>query len=364
MVLLADPENSMSYKRLQRRSVGLLLAMLLSFFFALITFIRGVNFDHDFENYSDLLDGLKLGGSVCFNYPSVEPLFSCLLYVLSPLEIHGALFFITWAALWLKFYVAARFGLSVILLFVPLYVTSFFMVHELNQTRLALSLSFLYGMFFLRFHGNATMLGGTFAVVSAFMVHYSAIIAGLLSMINPRRLNFYLYSFFFGGILYIGGHLGLYYNLLEVLGDERLFGYFKELSEGAEGDLNFINFATLLYMLCGGVVAVPLIFHKNKLSYTGVYQNYLFMLGVSFFCYYFFRGAPVIATRLAEISRAFTPIVLSILFCDCYLHCRKSAKLIFLSICMLAVGFFFLYGASVKPINDVVFKALGIAREL
>lgn len=339
------------------------VAGLVSFFVAAISFFRGSDFDYDYENYELFFREVQNTGAVCYKGQSFEPLFSCIFYVLNPLGVDVVLFLVVWAALAVKFYVVLRLDVRAFVLFLPLYLTGYFLIHELNQTRLAVALAPIYLIYFDKMTGAPMAPRHFLLLMAAFFLHYSSILLGLFILLSPIGVGFYILTTAF---LIFGYYLlesGILFELLGLLGDERIHGYVKELTSDSGAGINFFNVGNLLYVYIFLLTSCIYVFSRGVCRYKKIYANYIYLSIIGFLFYYVFKEVPVIATRMAELMRAFSPLVAAMMIRDVSRGGPRDAVFVIVSVGVFVLGSFFMFGPSVKPIGELLVW-LGLSRDI
>lgn len=342
----------------------MMMAVGMAFFVACLVGLRGRDFDRDFEVYQIFFDELRSYPAGCLRYPNYEPIFSCLFYGLSPLGMVGALFVIVWLALSVKFYVVLDLDVGAFALFIPIYVTSFFLIHELNQTRLAIALAPMYWVYRSRVLGRPVGLSDMLCIILATLMHYSVSVLGLLLLISPTGIMFYLVLGGLALVVYGLYETGVLMTLVELVGDDRIRGYFLELmGNDSGGGLNFLNAGTVAYMFLMLLVGSAIMLMRKNLRYPAVYSNFMYLMVVSFVMYFVLVDVPVVANRMVELMRAFSPFVVAMMIADA----SRQRGGLFLGVMIACAAFlgisFLLYGPAVLPVHQML-AWLGLVRDI
>ena len=164
-------------RNLSDKSYKIAISIAIAFFTSLVVLFRGHGFDHDYQTYSALYVEVN-PRNLHFSSGSMEPGYYFLMWCFKAIgaSIDSLFFLITFFCLIARFYTASKFGYLALAIYIPLYGTSFFLIHELNQTRIAISTAIFYLISHKLYEFNIKEKFGYRFLIFAPLFHFSAII--------------------------------------------------------------------------------------------------------------------------------------------------------------------------------------------
>jgi hypothetical protein len=348
------------------------LAFFLAFLFGLLSLFRSPSFDQDYYTYFEIFKAIGANG-VDLASASVEPLYYYLNFIFHYIEgsVDSLLFVLCFFGLLIKFLIVGRFGLIAIVGFLPLYASSFFIIHELNQTRLAFSLSiFLYFAFSL-WQGRAVPGLNWPLLFIAPLVHYSVIALYPLLLIQ-RTVNKKVLLIFFALCIIllaflVRSDIETFEKVLPnfLWADDRMRGYLLQIFSNDEGDrLKITAGANLIYLYYFILIRLVADYAVPELkSHTLIVTNQRMVL-ISFFFFFIFIDFPVLATRFSELFRVLVPFAMSLMFSRLISKSWLSAAVGIAVVTSSTLLNLILYGPAVNPINIYLLHPLGFGRSL
>lgn len=362
--------RNLDRKREDSRYQIFIIAIILAFYGSLLSLFRSEGFDNDYLSYSLAFANVAAEEEFAFAGSSTEPLFYLLMWVshVFGIEVGGMLFIACFFALAIKFYSVAKFGYSELFIFIPLYFSSFFLLQELTQIRLAIGTSFFYLFAYYIYKLRVGDKPSNFFLFMAPLFHYSSI---ALLLIFIRRQKAYLWIILPVIVLiFIVFKIGFSVDTLGMLlpdflwSDDRIRGYSIELLEQHGEKLSLLNGGNLIYLYY--LIAMRLLVHLflPELKRNNLFVVNELMIFSSLVIFFVLISSPVLATRFSELFRIFTPIIQAVII----------TKLMRRSLFTAVVGFSFfvsilflnllLYGAVINPINHEIFRPLGFIRNI
>lgn len=320
---------------------------------SLISLFRSENFDRDFSQYQFLFGELDTAALS-------EPGFNLLLAIGKDLDlsITFILFLCTLISILIKFKSIAKFGSTTCSIFLLLYASSFFLLHELNQTRLALSIAFIFPALINRDISSPLKI---LLSIIAFSFHYSIIV--VIPFIFIKNENKIFLPFLLFCVIYEFFRFYISTDLVNSIPDqfiinlEKIKLYLHEIAMPSAEIINFTN--------PGSIATIIFIGYIGIFRYINQHREYNYLMTMSYMSivsYYILRENPVIATRISELYRTALPLIIAISFSAT----KKSPTNLILKIIFLPLIFIInvvLYGPSIKPINEVI-SFFGINREI
>lgn len=338
------------------------LALVFAVFSSFFILLRTTGFDHDYDQYLEIYKNLSyteiFAGDV-----DIEPSFEILARIseFSGLNLTFFLYFCGLFALTVKFWVASKYGVATLLYFFPLYLSSFFFGHELNQTRLSISVAFAYLLLLRYSNGSKTIIYSTIMA----MFHYSSLLLIPFILIGKQKRLFSIFAILFLLVEFIRIDSSILSYLPDILNyNPRFFGYTNEIINPGSETVNFLNGGTILCLISIGIIFFGIRLKLFDSVEIIVCKKTLTMLVYSLFFYYLFRNQPVLATRFAELLRVFTPLALAIFFSKAAKESSVSSIICLALTIFFILGNFVLYGATIYPINDHFLKPVSFNRDL
>lgn len=338
-----------------------------AFLFSLLVLLRGPNFDHDYKTYLDLYIEFNPRISELFS-GSKEPGYYLLMWFFKTIgaRIDDLLFFVSIICLILRFYSVSMFGYLTLVIFIPIYGSSFFLIHELNQTRIAVSTAFFYLIAIDLYEFKETKKIFRRSLWIAPLFHYSSIV--LFYAVIKKKISTLLISSLF---IFLIGYIAISkINFNDVIylfsyfssNDDRAKGYAFEVFNFENDSLRILNGANIAYLFFAA--AVRLILSKFNIANNRLFLLNELLIIISIMIFYLFRSSPVVAMRLAELFRIFTPLVLAIVISSLLrkglfagaVGCLFGAVSIVLNL--------ILYGPAIYPINEYILFPLGLSRNI
>lgn len=343
-----------------------LIALSLALILSTTIFFRSPNFDQDYLQYLQIFDDV-VDAHDSITPGIIEPSFEIIINLASLLYFEvGALLLVAGAiSLCIKFYVASRYGNTALTIFFILYASSYFLIHELNQTRVAIATALIYAS--LLFNEKSRFINIITPIASA-TFHYSSLL--LTPFLLIRRGVYIIYSAIF--IIAITFALR-YFNDVDAIGSflpdslwnsDRIRGYVTELILGGEARLNLLNTGNIFCL--ANLLLLRLL---NELFSLDIYRNRIFIINErmiisSMFFYYILSDAPVLATRIAELLRILLPLTSAIIFSKLITINKNGLIASITSIYIIIFGNIMLYGVAVKPLDQLILQPLGLSRSL
>lgn len=339
-----------------------LLPLVLGIFSSLLILLRSTGFDHDYDQYLEIYKNLSYT-EIFSQDVDIEPAFEIFARIseFAGLDVTFFLFFCGLFALTIKLWVASRFGVATLLYFFPLYLSSFFFAHELNQTRISISVAFAYLMLLRNDNGPKTIIYSTIMT----MFQYSSVLLVPFIAIKNRKILFCAFI----ALLLLLEYLKIDSSILSYLPDivnsnPRFFGYTNELISPSSETVNFFNGGTILCLISIGFIWMGIRLKLFDSVENILCEKILTMLLFSLCFYFLFRNQPVLATRFAELLRVFTPLALAIFFSKAAKESSVSTFICLVFTIFFMLGNFVLYGATINPINDHFLKPVSLNRDL
>lgn len=336
-----------------RISKASLIAILMAIGLSFISLLRSENFDNDFHQYAFIFENFTTSNLF-------EPGFN---FILAISKIIGAnislvLFISALFSLLIKFTFISKLGASSVAIFFLLYASSFFLLHELNQTRLALSIAFIFPALINR---SISLHLKIFLSILAFSFHYSIIL--LLPFIFIKNESKILIAFIIICIIYEFFKITLSTELIYsipnklIINTEKIKLYLNEIVNPTTESINFINFGNLIT-----IFSITSIWVLRKFNKDDNYNYLMVMSYMSIISYYFFRENQVLATRISEIYRISLPLIIALSFSKFKKSLTNIISMVFLLSLMLLTNIF-MYGPSIKPLKEII-SLFGINREI
>ena len=346
----------------------LLISIPVAFVISLLSLLRGQKFDQDYQSYASMFSEINMRGSP-FSNGNVEPGYYLIMWIFKTTGLHFdfLLFSITFFCLWAKYYSVASFGKSTLVLFIIFYSVSFFLIHELNQTRVAISSAFfylaVYGIF------NSYKINATARRLLLFspLFHYSSLM--LIPVFAKAKAKTIIFYYFFGLLAIYFWALKFDFNSLTSLmpqfmaGDERVIGYLFELLNSSGNALKIVNGGNLFYLACALFFRFSVHFFTPELKFNKLFLLNEFLIYLSFFIFYAFLNVAVVAARMSELLRIFTPLVMAIILSKMLMRGSFSLLMAWLVGGAFTLTNLVLHGPAIHPINNFLFT-LGLSRSL
>lgn len=279
-----------------------------------------------YENYTDVL---------------VEPSFVLISFFVHHIFAHPIFVFIIYAILGvtLKF-VAIKQLTQLWFLSILIYISYFFILHELTQIRVGvasglvlLSIKPLYERNLKRFL--------VYAIIAVFF-HFSAIIIFAFWFLNPFKINRFLYGLLIP-IAYVVYFLKI--NLVYVIP----IPYIKEKMDIYQQLLETqqINVFNLLYLVKCVILYYLLYFLPQIQAYSKYAVILLKLYAISLFCFTFFAIIPVLGFRISELIGIVEIIVLPFIYYT--IKPKEYSKLIVLAVVLLLSYVQIFHGGLINP---------------
>jgi len=299
----------------------------------LIAGLRPIGLDRDSITYADIIQSYK-----DINLLALEPAFWVIKWF-NDIFFNGNVrtFFLIYAILGVSIKFLAIKRLSKLpWLSVGVYLSSYFILHELTQIRVGVATGFfllsipdIYNRNFKKFILKALL---------AFSFHYSAIVMFPLYFLHPKKLNL---AYF---LLPIVGLISVYFDLSKTFLSNlanlapnflayKINTYLTLLELGERSEINIINlyYTFLLLLTYFGFF----LYIGNKIK-NNCDVIFLKILALSLFIFYFFSDVPVFAFRVSEFLNA-----IMIIFWPNFILYFKQKELIFPLVILLLFHIFY-----------------------
>lgn len=333
-----------------------LIALLLSIIFTLIILLRSENFDNDFLNYEAVYSGyVKSDFEFGFNYLlDIGRTFS--------IPITAWLAILAFPGLMIKFAFSARSDGMALAVFTLLFSSSFFLLHELNQARFALAVSFAILAAWLRekhaalavivlllgvpFHyGVLLLLPALMGVVPA--ISFFAAFAAFQYLVQSTR---------------VGAELLLSVLPAFLSESDRVRGYTVETVSIRSSDfVATISLVFLLFQLGVARIFEKMHFMKDDADSLLIVARRTSIMAIPIFIAFF--SSPVLSNRLAEAHRFFLLFYLSPVISRALKGKGADPVIAGLFLVVIIVGNLYVYGNSVLPLYAIL-DQIGLGRPL
>lgn len=349
----------------QDKNSRLVISVAFAFVIAMFSFLRGPAFDHDYQTYAALYAEVIKKGALFFS-GSVEPGFYFLMWCFGELgvSIDLVLFYIAFICLAIKLYTALRFGYLVFFVYIPLYVTSFFLIHELNQTRIAISTALFYLMAHnLYYFFEVKRIKFRILYIAPLFQYSSAIL--FLVLVKNKISSLVLWLAVALCLIYLILNNSNYADLILTYllsGDERVGGYAYEIINGGGNSLRILSGGNIVYIFYAIMIRLMLVLFIPEKKNNRLIRLNEFFIGLSVVLFVVFINAPVVATRFSELLRIFTPLVMAIIISDLF---RKGGIPAVIGGALYVMSIFLnliLYGPAISPINQYLLFPFGLSR--
>lgn len=350
-----EPERKANWLDRQVQS-NLLIAVLISASFALVVLFRSETFDNDFLNYEAVYIGyLDFGFEIGFDY---------LLYIGRELgvPISAWLAIISFPGLLIKFTMAARKDGAELAVFTLLFVSSFFLLHELNQARFALAVAFAAVAAWLR--KKHAMLA-IMVILCGSLFHYGVLI------LLPALMGLAFAVAFFAILAVVQ-----YFIQMSGIGVDFLLSFLPAfLSDSARvrgysieaittrGTVIFASLSMLFYLF---QITVAYFFQKIYIKEDEMDSLFIVARRTSFFAipvFIIFVMSPVLANRFAEAHRFFLLYYLSAVLAKVLKGRGIDPLLAALFLLVVVLGNLYVYGSSVLPLHQAL-EQVGLTRPI
>jgi hypothetical protein len=299
----------------------------------LIAGLRPIGLDRDSITYANYIQSYK-----DINLLALEPTFWVIKWF-NDIFFNGNVrtFFLIYAILGVSIKFLAIKRLSKLLwLSVGVYLSSYFILHEMTQIRAGVATGFfllsipdIYNRNFKKFILKALL---------AFSFHYSAIVMFPLYFLHPKKLNI---SYF---LMPIVGLISIYFDLSKTLLLNlanlapnflayKINIYLTLLELGEHSEINIVNFyySSLLLLTYFGFFIYIKIKIKNDYDIL-----FLKIFALSLFSFYFFSDVPVFAYRISQFLN-----VVIVIFLPNFILYFKQKEIIFLLVILSLLGTFY-----------------------
>lgn len=338
----------------------------IAFFFSLLVFLRGKDFDHDYQTYLDLYTAINTQ-DFQLTLGSIEPGYYFLMWIFKSIGLSfDSLFFsITFLCLIFKYYSVSKFDYTTLFVYIILYGSSFFLLHELNQTRIAITTTFFYLIAYKLYKYDPKEKIGISFLLFAPLFHFSSIILFISIVKNKIStiliwLSLTIFLVYF--LLAKFNFFEITYLFSFILDSDRTKGYLFEVLDFENNSLKIFNGANIVYLFY--IISARLIsniyqFEKNNNRLIAINE---LMVIISVIVFIVFKNSPVVATRLAELLRIFTPLVLAILISKLMTKGFIAAVVGFSYFVIIISINLILYGPTIHPINKHLLSPFGLSR--
>ncbi|MFN6005910.1 MAG: EpsG family protein [Paracoccaceae bacterium] len=334
----------------------ILFAIVLAIVFALVILFRSPTFDNDYLNYEAVYQGylesdFEVGFQFLMDVGAVADL--PLTALLSVIALPGLL---------IKFLLAGRVDGVALSVFTILFASSFFLLHELNQSRFAFAVSFALLAAWMR--QKRPILAMSMLLFGA-LFHYSVL------LLLPAILGTLATIVFFTC-------LGIFQFMVQSTGATADFLLSLMPSFLSESDrVRGYTVETVALRNSGLVVTLSIVFLAFQLIVARMFEriylgpeDYDSLLIVSrraaivaIPVFITFISSPVMANRLAEAHRFFLLFYLSIVIAKAIKGKGIDPILAIIFLVIVIVGNLYIYGGSVLPLYEII-KQIGLGRNV
>lgn len=336
--------------------VQILFSILLAIMFALVVLFRSPTFDNDYLNYEAVYQGyLESDFEIGFQ-------FLMGIGAAVGLPLTAMLSLIALPGLVIKFVLAGRTDGVALSVFTLLFASSFFLLHELNQSRLAFAISFALLAAWMR---QERPVWAVIILLFGGLFHYSVL------LLLPALLGTFATVIFFGcfgGFQLMVQSTGITADfILDLMpgflsGSDRVRGYTVETLALR----NTVVVVTLSIFFLAFQLIVARIFEKTYLEPSD-YDSLLIVSRrasiVSIPIFIIFISSPVLANRLAEAHRFFLPFYLSLVIGRALKGKGVDPIFAVLFLIIVLIGNLYIYGGSVVPLYKFL-EQIGLGRNI
>lgn len=271
----------------------------------------------------------------------VEPSFVFISFIVHHVFAHPIFLFIIYAILGvtLKF-LAIKQLTQLWFLSILIYISYFFILHELGQIRVGVASGMLLLSIKPLFERNLKRFL-TYAII-AMLFHFSAIIVFVFWFLNPFRINRFLYSLLIP-IAYVVYFLKI--NLVYIIP----IPYIKEKMDIYQQllDTQQINVFNLLYLVKCVIFYYLLYFLPQIQAYNKYAILLLKLYAISLSCFTFFAIIPVLGFRISELIGIVEIIVLPFIYYT--IRPKEYSKLIVLVVVLVLSYVQIFHGELINP---------------
>ena len=333
-----------------------LFSIVMSIIFALLVLFRSPTFDNDYLNYEAVYQG--------YLESDFEVGFQLLMDIgaIAGVPLTALLSLIALPGLLVKFLLAGRSDGVALSVFAVLFASSFFLLHELNQSRFAFAVSFVLIAASIR---QERPILAVFTLLLGSFFHYSVL------LLLPAVIGTFATVAFFacvGGFQYLVQSTGTTADFIL-----SLLPAFLSESDRVRG----YTVETVALRSTGIVVTMSIVFLAFQLLVAWIFEriylapkDYDSLLIVSrrasitaIPVFIAFISSPVLANRLAEGHRFFLLFYLSIVIAKVIRGKSGDAILAVLFLMIVIVGNLYIYGASILPLYRVL-EQIGLGRDV
>jgi hypothetical protein len=326
--IFAFSYNKISLKSITKNKKNNLMFLLFCFLLFLLAALRPENIDNDYANYLNIYNKINQGIIV-----PIEPSFYLIVNIVNYVFNNSIFLFIIYALLGITLiYIAIKQLSNFLFLSLLVYISHFFLLHEMTQIRISVASGFMLLAIRPIYERNIKQF--LCYVLFAFFFHYSAILLLILWFIPTRNVNRWFYTF-----LIPAAYLLYFYNIsflslltlipFEIL-QKRINLYIK-LYKIDEIHTNIFNFIQLVHCSLA-------FFFLWKLPLLKQYNRYIPIL---LQCYIWsivtlviFQDLPVFAFRVSELLGCVEIILIP---CFLYIFLSKPIAVIFVEVICLVI---------------------------
>jgi hypothetical protein len=325
-----------------RKYLSSFLYWTIALFLILIAGLRPIGLDKDSISYAKIIQS-----SIDVNLQDKEPAFWIIKHfndIFFSGDVHT--FFLIFATLGISIkFLAIKKISKMPLLSVIVYLSIYFILHEMTQIRAGVAAGFfllsipdIYDRNFRKFIIKALL---------AISFHYSAIVMLPLYFLNPKRLNIIFLLLPTIGFILAIFNLSQFFllNFINILPNFLAYKiqiYLELLKLGEHSEISIINIYYCFLLFSIYIFYFLLI--KNKIKIKSNYDIiFIKILSISLFTFYFFSNVPVFAYRISE----FLNVVVIVFFANLILYFNQKNLVFYIMILFL----FYMFYKSITLLN-------------
>jgi len=328
IIILFVSVSFLSFQNFKQNDIKLLFFLIVTLLFLLDAF-RPKQFDRDYLTYLNMYDDIN---NIAFY--KVELSFALIAKTVKTIFNQPLFLFIIYAFLGVTLKCIAIKQLSnFLLLSLLIYISNFYLLHELTQIRAGVATGFMLIAIKPMFERNLKLF--LLYALLAFLFHYSAILIFFLWFLPIRNINYWIYALLIP-VAYILYFCNISFTALselipfEVM-QNKIYHY-KIFTEKNNLQINVFN-VQHLSRCCLSFLFLwmfPLLKYCNK--YVPILLQ-LYIWGTAAFI--FFSDLPVFAFRISELL-----LCVEIILVPCIYYIIKQKQIAVIIICGLGLGVF------------------------
>jgi len=224
------------------------------------------------------------------------------------LPFQGFIYLISLVALSIKLHVARKLLGNASAAFICTYITSFFLLHELIQARVALALAIMLAAVYQ--NTRSRQIASTALALTAISIHISVAIVALIYVLrNHRKLLLFLTVI---PLVAIATNPDTLLTVLDIAPasseQQRTARYLYELSGERQG-INSLSLQVLITVLSIGLLSLTKYRSLLPATSADLLRFFVFVTAISVPIKLLTTQSPVISFRLFELLSAFVPLI-------------------------------------------------------